>query len=59
MFAIIRNKDGRYVSKPGNKSSYVSGLQNARIFATRPEAQKELCIESERVIEVHLIPSGR
>lgn len=49
---VIRHEDGRYVAAPGSKHSYVRALQDARQFATREQAERERCPESETVRDV-------
>lgn len=49
MFVIIRT-DGKYVSQPGSQHSYTDKLQNARVWASRESAERECCVENERVI---------
>ena len=47
MYVIICYDNGKfsscYVAKAGNKSSYTSILQNARIYASRELALKDCC----------------
>ena len=43
MYVLIRNKDGKFVARPGSKKSYTSSLQNARQFATREDAERDRC----------------
>ena len=40
---IIFREDGAYVAPSGLPSSYTRYLQNARVFRTREQAEKEAC----------------
>jgi hypothetical protein len=51
MFVLVRT-DGKYVAPPGNEKSYVTRLEDARVFPTRESAEKERCVESERIAAV-------
>lgn len=48
-FVIRRNSDGRFVAKPGRKSSYTMYLQAARVFKTRVDAESDRCVENESI----------
>ena len=43
MYVLIRNEDGKFVARPGDKKSYMSSLQIARQFATREDAERDRC----------------
>jgi len=49
---IIQRNDGRYVARAGQEHSYTAKLQEARVFTTRMEAEKDVCFENERVLPV-------
>lgn len=41
-----------FVARPGSEHSYTRSLQNARVFASEAEAERDRCVESERVMTV-------
>jgi len=51
---IIERTDqgGGFVSLPGSKRTYTKDALKARRFQTVKEAEVELCVENERVIDV-------
>ena len=55
MFVLVHNKTGKYVARPGEQYSYVPGLENARAFRTRQDAERERCQDSERIASVESI----
>lgn len=55
MTYVIKN-GSFYVSKRGSASSYTNKLQNAQVFKTREEAEKNKC-ENEGVVYVELQPN--
>jgi hypothetical protein len=55
-YVVIR-EDGRYVARPGSEHSYTRRLQNARVYDTRPEADRDCC-SNERVVSVYAVLSG-
>ena len=46
---VIMRDDGKYVTKPGSAHSYTKLLQEARVFSTQGEADRECC-GNERVL---------
>ncbi len=52
MVYVIQRTDGKYVAPPGREHSYTSKLQHARKFASREAAERDLCIENERVVSL-------
>jgi len=52
MFIIKRIPDGLMVAKQGQHSSYTNDILKARTFRTKEEAQNELCIENERIVDI-------
>ena len=53
MYAIKRiNQQGGYVSKPGSKYSYTFDIKNAQKFSTKEQAEKNLCVENEIIVNV-------
>lgn len=51
-YAIRRKSDGALVSKPGSMRSYTPNQSQCQIFSTRYEAEKNLCPESESVVNL-------
>ena len=51
MYVIRRHEDGAFVAPPGQRSSYTTKLQEARVFQTREAAQRECC-GNESVVRV-------
>jgi len=51
-YAIRRRSDGALVSRPGSRRSYTSNLSECQRFSTREEAEKDLCIENEDVVNL-------
>jgi hypothetical protein len=47
-YVLVRT-DGKFVAPPGQEKSYVSSLQDALVFRTREEADKNRCVENESV----------
>jgi len=47
---VIVRCDGAYVSRPGSASSYTAYLQQARVYATREQASRDLCPGNERIV---------
>lgn len=54
MYVIVRN-DGKFVVPPGNNASYSDKLQDAWVFNTRNEAERNRCPENERVESVRSV----
>lgn len=52
MMFVLRRDDGKYVAKPGSEHSYTWKLENAQIFRTHEEADKDRCVENETVVRV-------
>lgn len=52
MFILRNTKTGRYVAPPGSVHSYTSYLENARVFRTPEDAEKERCVENEELVDV-------
>ncbi len=48
---ILRRTDGAYVSRSGLRS-YTRVLDQARIFQTREQADRERCVKNERAVRV-------
>ncbi len=51
MFVLVKAENGQFVARPGSKHSYTCYLQQARLFATREEAECQRC-SSEYIREV-------
>jgi hypothetical protein len=52
MFVLIHNQTGKYVAHPGSVKSYTASLENAHLFSTADDAERDRCVESERVAPV-------
>lgn len=52
MYYVLQRTDGKYVAPAGSNWAYTSKLENARKFPTREEAEKDRCVENERIVEV-------
>lgn len=52
------DQGGGYVSKPGSASTWTKKLQDARIWPTREAAQRELCVENERIVPLSSLLHG-
>ncbi len=50
--------DGMFVAPPGQEKSYVRELQFARTFATKEDAERERCVENERVRAIDEVITG-
>jgi len=50
MFIIM--KGAAFVAKPGSCGSYTRSLPLAHKYATREEAEKNVCPENERVVDL-------
>jgi hypothetical protein len=55
MYVLQRRPDGAFVAPPGAPSSYTRALQDARVFSTRADAERERCPGNEIVIAVDAI----
>lgn len=42
-YVLTRNNDGKYVSQPGSARSYTGRLEDARIYPTREQAERDPC----------------
>lgn len=42
-YRLKRDEDGKYVTRPGSDKSYTTKLDDARIFASRADAEAEAC----------------
>lgn len=59
MYVIERtDQGGGYVSRQGSKSSYTPYLQQAKTWPTREAAERELCVENERILRIESVASG-
>jgi hypothetical protein len=54
MSYVIQRTDGKvaYVTRSGSLHAYTTRLQDARVFPTREEAERELCWGNERVLSL-------
>ncbi len=49
MYVIVRD-DGKFVTPPGSAHSYTGKLQEAQVYTTKGEAERNACVDNERVI---------
>ncbi len=49
---IIKRDDGKIVGKSGGVYSYTTNIFAARIFNTKEEAERNLCIENEHIVYI-------
>lgn len=49
---VIRRRDGVFVAPPGQPSSYVKKLQDARTFTTYSDAEREVCPGNEEIVPI-------
>jgi hypothetical protein len=49
MYVIIRD-DGQYVRPSGSPMMYSKLLQEAKVYKSRDEAERDRCVENERVV---------
>lgn len=49
---VIQREDGAYVTNPGSERSYSKFLQDARLFDTREQAEREVCPGNERILDM-------
>ncbi len=52
---VLVRTDGKYVARPGSEQSYTSKLEDAQLFRNREEAQRNACVENERVEYLSLL----
>lgn len=52
MFVIQHNKTGRYVADNNSIRSYTQRLEQARVFRSKEDAEKERCVENETLVRV-------
>ncbi len=57
-YALQRIEDGKYVSRPGSKSSYTQSIQNARGYDTKEAAEGDRC-GNERIVQIDYIGAFR
>jgi hypothetical protein len=52
-FLLQRVEDGKYVlpTGQGHKDSYTRDVTKAAIFPTREAAERERCVENERIVD--------
>jgi len=58
MFLLMRIKDGRFVAKIGNISSYTTDIWKVRIFSTREAAERNRCVENEIIVPLEELMKG-
>lgn len=52
MLYVIERSDGVFVARQGMPHSYVSALQDARVWKTKEAALAEVCPVNEQVVAV-------
>ena len=57
-YVIVRD-DGQYVARPGSEHSYCGNLQDAKVFWTLAEAERNRCPENERTVSLEDIFARR
>lgn len=57
MYVLVRT-DGAYVARPGSQASYTRVLQDARVFVTRESAERDRCVDNERIESIDSIMRG-
>lgn len=50
MFVLKRIDDGAYVAVPGAVKSYTMRLEEAKVFGSWQEAERNRCIENEYIV---------
>jgi hypothetical protein len=49
MYVLMRT-DGAFVAREGSQSSYTKDLRKARRFPTKEAAERDRCVENERIL---------
>ena len=49
---LIKRVDGKFVARSGSQHSYTNRIDLARVYETKAEADKDLCPDNERIIEI-------
>jgi hypothetical protein len=52
MYVLKHTETGKYVAPPGRDKSYTDRLEEARVFTTQRQAEKNRCVESEVVVAI-------
>lgn len=56
-YVVINSDTGKYVSRPGSARSYTTRLENARIFDTREQAERDKC-GNEYIVPLSYVLGG-
>ena len=51
-YVLQHIQTGKYVAPPEEEEFYTTRIENARVFRTKQEADRERCIESERIVSL-------
>jgi hypothetical protein len=54
-FVIQRNEDGAFVRPGGHETSYTHKLQEAEVYRTREEAERNRCPGNEHVTDLESV----
>ena len=57
MIYVLVRSDGKYVASSGREQSYTSKLEEAQTFPTYDAADRNRCVENERVASVESLLS--
>ena len=49
---LLQRTDGLYVAKRGAPHSYTRKMEQAEVFPTRDAAERNRCVENERIVAV-------
>lgn len=52
MYVLVRSPDSAFVARSGLSSSYTHDLLRAKTFATVAEAERDRCLENERIVRI-------
>jgi hypothetical protein len=59
-YVLVRMEDGLYVARPGMERSYTTDLVEALKFTSVKDAERNRCVESERVESLYdILNCGR
>lgn len=53
-FLLMRTTDRKFVTMPGSEHSYSAAIEDARVYSTREEAEKDRCVENEVICKLHI-----
>ncbi len=49
---VIQRADGMFVAKDGSEHSYTDRLQDAQVYQTREDAERNRCPGNERAVSI-------